>query len=312
MGNGEHSLLYQSQKKIFIALLIVGAIFVGKLAGAFITNSLALFSDSWHLATDIASLIISWWGLKQAAKPATHKHTFGHYRHGILAALINNLSLILISLFILYSAVQRYLNPVAVEPKGMIVFAILGLAANSMILLFLRGNRNNMNVKSAFLHFLGDALADVGVLLGGIIIYFTGWMGIDTLLSAILACLILRSAVKMSLECISIFLEAAPKGINPKEVKDNIVALPGVEDVRDLHVWSLSNEVLSMTAHVSVVETDLVKCEELLHEIQHLLHDRFNINHSTVQFEHIPCSSCYHSKKDHITHCLMCIDSGWR
>lgn len=297
----------QSERKLLISILLVSFILVAKFVGAFLTNSLALFSDSWHLVTDLASLIISWFGLKASLKPATYKHTFGHYRHGILTALINNISLIFISIFILYKAVGRFLHPVAIEPKGMMIFAILGLAVNTFIILNLKDN-HNMNVRSAFLHFMGDALADIGVLTGGIIIYFTGWMGIDTLLSAMLACLILKSALKMTIECINIFLEAAPKNISIEQIKERIQSIEGVLAVNDVHVWSLSVEVLAMTGHICVQDCSLKECEEILHNIQHLLQDDFGIGHSTIQFESSPCSSCFHSKSDHGFSCNMCID----
>lgn len=302
--------LIQSERKVFGSLILVLIIFIGKLIGAFLTNSLALLSDTWHLATDILSLIISWWGLKMASKPADYDHTFGHYRYSILTALINNISLIGISLFIFYKAFKRYLNPSVVEPKGMIIFAILGLLVNILIVINLKNKKDNINVKSAFLHFIGDALADFGVLIGGIIIYFTNWVGIDTLLSAILACLILKSALAMTMECIHIFLEATPKSIDLNQVKNSMLDLKLVKEVKDLHVWSLSNEVIAMTAHVHADCKDIKECEKILYQIQGLLKEEFGIVHSTIQFESSPCSSCFHSQFDEKNKCLMCIDAS--
>ena len=288
--------------------MLVSIIFVGKFIGAFVTHSLALFSDSWHLLTDIASLIISWWGLKISTKRANNKYTFGYYRFGILTALINNVSLIIISLFIFYQAILRYLHPVDIQPDGMIIFAILGLIVNTIIVTNLKDDSDNMNVKSVFLHFIGDALSDTGVLLGGIIIYFTRLSGVDTLLSAILACLILKNAVMMTFECVKILLEAAPENISINDVRKSIKNIENIEEVTDMHIWSLSKEVLAITAHVSVKHQDVITCEETLHKIQHLLKDEFNIDHSTIQFEHFTCSSCFHSKADHQNGCMMCID----
>ncbi|EKQ57663.1 MULTISPECIES: cation diffusion facilitator family transporter [Clostridium] len=281
---------------------------MGKFIGAFISKSLALFSDSWHLLTDIASLILSYWGVKVALKSANHKYNFGYYRFSIFTALINNLSLILISVYIFYKAILRYFNPVNVEPSGMIIFSILGLTVNTIVVLNLRNNSNNMNVKSVFLHFMVDALSDIGVLIGGIIIYFTHLPGVDTLLSAILACLILRNAFKMTIECIKILLEAAPEDISIDELKESIKDLGGIIEITDIHIWSLSKEILSMTAHISIKECNIENCESRLHEIQHLLKDKFNIDHSTIQFEKSTCGSCFHSKPDHKHCCNMCID----
>jgi cobalt-zinc-cadmium efflux system protein len=201
------------------------------------------------------------------------------------------------------------LHPVTVEPTGMIAFASLGLIVNSIIVLTLRGNSENMNIKSVFLHFTGDALADIGVLLGGALICFSGWSGIDTLLSAILSCLILRSAIKMTIVGIKIILEAAPEKIAITDVKQSITDINGVVAVSDIHIWSLSMETLAMTAHVCIPDSDIGKSEVILHDIQHLLKQRFNIGHSTIQFEHNPCSSCFHSKPDHQSKCDMCIDN---
>lgn len=302
------SKMVQNRKRIFYTTILVSIVFVGKLTGAFMTNSLALFSDSWHLITDIFSLIISWLGLYIAGRPANKKYTFGYYRFGILTALINNISLILISLFIFYKAVLRYLNPVEVNPSGMIGFAILGLIVNSIIVLNLRENSNNLNVKSVFLHFMGDALADLGVLLGGIFIYFTHFSGIDTLFSALLGCLILRNSLKFTVECIKILLEATPNDINIEALRKNIEDIEGVQVATDIHVWSLSTEVLAMTVHVSISKNNVRECEQILHEIQHMVKDKFNIDHSTIQIEHNKCSSCFHSKPDHSEQCILCID----
>lgn len=194
----------------------------------------------------------------------------------------------------------------------MIVIAILGLIINTFIVLNLRKNRENMNIRSAFLHFLGDALADVGVLVGGIVIYFTGWNGIDTLLSALLACLILRSACLMTVECIKIFLETTPPHICIENLKKELKQLDEVFEVTDVHVWSLSAEVLAMTAHVCVAEKDIAKNQKLLHKLQHLLYEDFGIIHSTIQLEHTPCGSCFHKDNDHDFSCSLCIDSPFK
>jgi cobalt-zinc-cadmium efflux system protein len=298
----------QSEKKILYTIIGVAIIFIGKLIGAFMTHSLALFSDSWHLLTDIASLVLSFYGLKIALKAANRKYTFGYYRFSILTALINNISLIAISLYILYKAVLRYFNPVDIQPVGMIVFSILGLVVNTIVVFNLRDSSNNINVKSVFLHFLGDALSDIGVLIGGIVIYFTHLSGIDTVLSAVLASLILRNAFKMIVECTNIFLEAAPEEISIDELKKSIKELGGIIEITDIHIWSLSKEMLSMTAHISIKECSIENCEEKLHDIQHLLKEKFNIDHSTIQFEKCTCGSCFHSKPDHNYCCNMCID----
>ncbi len=306
-----NSIMAQNQKKLFYTILLVAIILTAKFIGAFITNSLALFSDSWHLVTDLAALILSLWGVRTAGKSATFKYTFGYYRYSVLTALINNISLIIVSAFILYKAVNRYMNPVDITPEGMVVFSVLGLIVNLLIVRNLGSKSNNANVKSVFLHFAGDALADLGVLFGGIIIIFTGWHGVDTLLSAVLACLILKSAARMTAECTKILLEATPKAISIEKLKQALISIPGITDVKDMHVWSLSMEMLSMTAHICIEETCWENHENLLHNVQHMIKEKFGIDHSTIQLEHLPCSSCYHSKPDHTEACSMCVDCSF-
>lgn len=303
-----HNSIKSNEKRILYSIMLVGFVFIVKLFGGLFSNSLALLSDSLHLITDGIALFISWIGLKSSSKPANNKYTYGHYRHSILTALINNMFLIGISLYIMYKAVMRYFNPVPVESVAMVFFSVLGIIINSIILLNLGKDNNNMNVKSAFLHFIGDAIGDVTVLIGAIIIYFTGISGIDTFLSAILSILILRSAVKMSLECIKIFLEATPGEIEIAKVKESIKSIEKVIGVTDIHIWSLSKEVIAMTAHICIRECCLAESEEIIHEIQHLLKENYNISHSTLQLEHAKCSSCFHSKEDHKGKCNLCID----
>lgn len=301
--------LKQSEHRLLVSIGLVSLIFSIKLTGGLCSNSLALLSDSLHLITDFISLIISWIGLRITSKPANYKYTYGHYRHSIFTALINNMLLIVISIFILYKAYERYLQPVAIESSLMIIFSILGIIVNTVILLTLKSNSDNLNIKSAFLHFIGDITADIFVLIGAIVIYFTGIGVIDIILSVILSIFILRTAIKMAIDCIRIFLEAAPKEISIDTVKNDIKAIDNIIDVKDLHVWSLSQEVVAMTAHISTTEKDSIEREKLIHEIQHLVKDNFNISHTTIQLENTPCSSCFHNKADHMTNCSLCIDA---
>lgn len=293
-------------RKLMLALLLVAFSLCFKLLAAFWTNSLALFSDSLHLVTDLLALFISWLGLKAALKPADHKHTFGYHRYGILSALINNLSLIFISLFIFYQAVERYLHPAKVEPAGMISVAVLGLLVNTVIVFFLHDGTENINIKSSFLHFIGDALADFGVLLGGVIIYFTGWIGVDTMLSALLACLILRGAVTMSRECLEIFLEKTPREIDLEALCAALCSVPEITAVNDIHVWSISKERRTMTAHLAVDNAELEKTEMIIQKVQEILEERFKIHYSTIQLERERCASCRREQQK------LLLSSRWR
>jgi cobalt-zinc-cadmium efflux system protein len=298
-----------NERKLLFSVILVAIILTAKFIGSYSTRSLALRSDSWHLVTDLASLLISWAGLKIATRKADFRFTFGYYRFSILSALINNLSLIGVSFVILFQTVQRYFHPVPVEAGGMVFFAVLGLVVNSIIIFKLRDGRENINVKSVFLHFLGDTLADLGVLIGGLVIKYTGWYKIDTGLSAILACFILRSAMKMAQECVKVLLEAAPANLSIIKIKESLKQIPGVKEITDLHIWSLSLENVVLTAHICVSAAMISAGNEIVHQIQHVLAERFNIIHSTIQIESFPCGSCFHSRADHPRQCILCIDS---
>jgi cobalt-zinc-cadmium efflux system protein len=299
-----------NEKKLLFSIILVAIILTAKLIGSYLTKSLALRSDSWHLATDLASLIISWAGLKIATREANIRFTFGYYRFSILSALINNLSLIGISFVILFQTITRYLHPVRVEPGGMVLFSILGLVINLIIIFKLRDGQKNINVKSVFLHFMGDTLADLGVLIGGLLIKYTGWYRIDTGLSALLACFILRNAMTMTQECVKVLLEAVPGNISILKIKESLKKIPGVKEVTDLHIWSLSLENIVLTAHICVLPTSINVSNEIIHQIQQVLLERFSIVHSTIQVESDPCGSSFHSRPDHLQKCILCIDSS--
>ncbi|QOX65001.1 cation transporter [Anoxybacterium hadale] len=307
-SHSSHETMIQSQKKLVVTIILVSFILTAKFIGAYTTKSLALLSDSWHLATDLISLIISWWGIRSSLKPASTKYSYGYCRYSVFTALINNVSLILISIYILYQAILRYFHPVEIAPRGMILLSVLGLMINLAIIRNLGNHSKNANVKSVFLHFMGDALSDVGVLLGGVIILLTGQHGVDTLLSAALACLILKNALRMCYECTKILLEAVPRDISIEELRDALKEIQEIVDVKDIHVWSLSMETLAMTAHICIHEANMSLYETTLHKVQHMLKEQFGIEHSAIQIENLPCSSCYHSKPDHSLGCNLCVD----
>lgn len=306
--HSSHETMIQSQKKLVVTIVLVSFVLTAKFIGAYTTKSLALLSDSWHLATDLASLMISWWGIRSSLKPASAKYSYGYCRYSVFTALINNISLILISIYILYQAILRYFHPVEIAPRGMILLSVFGLMINLAIIRNLGNHSKNANVKSVFLHFIGDALSDVGVLIGGVIILLTGQHGVDTLLSAALACLILKNALRMCHECIKILLEAVPKDISIEELRNALKEIQEIIDVKDIHVWSLSMETLAMTAHICIHETNMPLYENTLHKVQHTLKEQFGIEHSAIQIENFPCSSCYHSKPEHSLGCNLCVD----
>ncbi|WP_371366493.1 Metal cation efflux system protein CzcD [Sporomusa rhizae] len=289
--------MHSSGKALGWATLLTAAHFAAKLVGGYMTNSLALISDAWHLLTDLLSLIFSWLALRASSRPPTKWATFGFHRVGILAALGNNLTLIGISFYILYEAYRRFLNPEALETTGMVWLSLVGIAASVIIVLLVQdGAKNNLNMRSVWLHFAGEALASVGVLIGGIIIQYTHWYWIDTILSAILGLAILRGSVMMLWESTVILLEGTPKHISIDKIAEAITELPYVKTAEDIHVWCLAEEKVALSAHVRLnQDLSLSQTEPILLEIKHVLNQQFNIGHINIQFELKECSDCHHA-----------------
>lgn len=300
-------MLAHNENRIKWAVGITTLIFLAKLIGGYMTNSLALISDAWHLLTDILALILSWLAIRQSQKGATPKHTFGFHRFGILAALVNNISLIAISIYIFYQAYLRLFNPQPVVVGGMLILACLGLLSNMAIIWCLQGGEKNLNVKSALLHFVGDALASLGVILGAIIIHFTNWYPADTLISALIGAMILKGAWEMLVEIVQILLEGVPPSINLRQLTQRMKEINGIKDVTDIHVWSLSAEQIAMSAHVCIENITIEESYSILREIQNFLQKEYTIGHTTIQFESFPCASCFHGLEDY--QCPLCVDS---
>ena len=274
-----------SMKGINLAFWLTLALFIVEIIGGLITNSLAILSDAWHLLSDILALGISWFALWQATKPANKKLTYGYHRLGIFAAFINNLTLIGISGFIFYKAIQRLYHPQEVESLGMIYLAVLGVAVSALIVFFLRKEEQNINVKSAVLHFVGDVFSYAGVIIGGILLFLTNWLWIDALISMIFASIILRGALKMLLESIRILLEAVPEGFDIDEIKGVIKEVNGVYSVHDVHVWGISSDEIMLTAHLVVENISIEQSHQLLSNVKKEIRNKYKIWHSNFQLE---------------------------
>lgn len=254
-------------------------------------GSLALLSDAGHNLTDALALLLALAGTWLQARPADDVKTFGYHRGGVLAAFVNALALIGLSLWIFYESYERFNHPQAVAENIMIVVAGLGIVLNVAILLGLRRtDRNDLNIKAASIHMLGDALGSVGIIVGAVIIHYTGWLTVDPILSAIIAGLIIWSAIDVTRESLNILLEGAPKGIEPRTVQQAIRSVGGVIDVHDLHVWSLGSQAHALSCHVLIEDMPPSESDGILTAINKQLEDRFHISHTTVQFEHVNCS----------------------
>jgi cobalt-zinc-cadmium efflux system protein len=281
------------RKGLLIALFITFLMMIAEIIGGILSNSLALLSDAGHMFTDTLALTLSFFAMKFADMPATENKTYGFYRLEILAALLNGITLVLISLYIIYEAYQRILDPPPVQGTLMLVVALIGLIANILGALFLiKHHETNLNIRGAFLHIIGDAVSSVGVIIGGLVIYFTGWYIIDPVLSILIALGIIAGSYGLVTESVNILLESAPSHINIETVAAEIATVNGVREAYHIHIWTITSGVYALSAHVIVDDMPVSGSRVLLQDIQHRLAERFKIIHSTIQFE---CERCVES-----------------
>ena len=266
------------------ALAISALYFFAELIAGFLTNSLALLSDAGHMLSDIGAMALSLFAFRMAQRPATHHSTFGFHRVEILAALFNGLTLWLIVGVIFAAAYQRFFNPPVVESYGMMVVAVFGLAVNIAAAVILHGgHRHNLNVRGAFLHVLSDAIGSVGAIVAGLIMLSTGWYLADPLISVFIGALILFSSWSLIKDSLSVLMQAVPKGIRLEEVRETIESVAGVAKVHDLHVWAVTSDIYTLSAH-AVVENG-GDFHQVLNGIEDTLKERFHIEHITIQLE---------------------------
>lgn len=273
------------------AFLLTAVILVVELTGGLLSHSLALLSDAGHVLTDIFALGLAWYATAQAARPADADKTYGYHRIGILAAMANAVTLILIVLFILYEAIGRFQHPEKVTPWLMFVSAAVGIVVNLYIAFGLHAEGGeNLNVRAAMLHVLGDVGASGGVIVGGLVILFAGWYAADPLISLVIAVLIARGAWLVLIETVGILMEATPKGMDVAQLARDVAAIPRITDVHDLHVWSIAGGMNALSAHLQVVDDcPLSACDGLLQRVNTLLADHYKIQHSTIQLEYACC-----------------------
>ncbi|MFA4836688.1 MAG: cation diffusion facilitator family transporter [Dehalococcoidia bacterium] len=292
-----HSFVRANENRLLIALAITGLMAVVELVGGLLSNSLALLGDAAHMFTDTMALGLSLFALNLAKRPASESKTFGYLRAEILAALINGMILILVTVFIFYEAYQRALDPPEVHGSLMLIVAAIGLVANLIgISVLYSGSRQNLNVKGAFLHMWGDAISSVGVIVAGIIILLTGWNIADPILSILIGIIILRGAIRLVWESVNILLEAVPKDLDIGQIIGEIKSIDGLRDVHDIHVWTITSGVYALSAHLLIEDQLLSRTAEISERIDHVLSQKFGIGHSTLQFE---CEECQNNLACH-------------
>ena len=286
-----HSHQTHLQKKFKFAVVVTFCVFLGELIGGIWSGSLALLSDAVHVMSDVFSLVISWLAIYLSTRPATASRTYGYHRAEVFAAFVNGVTLIGISGWIFYEAYQRYMSPTEIKVAGMFIVACFGLVANLLILWQLHGeSHGNLNVRSAVLHVIGDALSSVAVVIGGAIIYWTGWYPIDALLSFLIGGIILIGAVNVTREAVHILLENSPRNADADTVATHLRGLDPVKDIHDLHIWSLCSNYSALSAHVVVAESTILSPDRILEEINAELQTHFGISHTTLQLEQVACS----------------------
>jgi cobalt-zinc-cadmium efflux system protein len=285
-GAHTHNHAHTSNKKaLLLSFILIFTFMIVEFIGGFITNSLALLSDAGHMLSDAFALGLSLAAIIFGAKAATPEKTYGYKRFEILAALSNGLILIFISVFICKEAISRFSNPVQVMGKGMMIISITGLIVNIIVAYILsKGeSKENLNVRSALAHVIGDLLGSIGAIIAAILIMAFGWYIADPIASIIVSVLILYSGWKIIKECVNILMEGKPSNIDNGEIIDGIKSIEGVVDIHDLHIWMITSDFPSLTAHIVVKEnTDrdemLNKCLELIMKIT-------GIKHITLQIE---------------------------
>lgn len=259
------------------------------LISGFRAHSLALLSEAGHNLSDVLALLLSLVAVYLESRPASATKTYGWRRAGVLAALINAASLVIVSFFIFYQAFQRLQKPETVNADIMMWVAGAGVVMNGVIALLLYQSSRDVNIRSAFLHQFGDAISTAVVIVGGWVILATGKNWIDSALSLGIGALILWSAFGIVRETLNILLEGTPRGMKLEQVEAAIREVTGVNDVHDLHVWSIGSEMHALSCHIAIADIPLSMSERILRDVKVRLHDGFHIEHTTIQFEHAAC-----------------------
>ncbi|HVF87536.1 MAG TPA: cation diffusion facilitator family transporter [Pyrinomonadaceae bacterium] len=274
----------RSSRRLSIVLVLTALYMLAEAAGGWWTGSLALLADAGHMLTDVAALALALVAVWFGARPATPNKTFGYYRLEILAAFVNGVALVVVSLIILYEAYERWETPPVVRSDVMIAVAGGGLCVNLLCAWLLHGDHEeDLNVRGAWLHVLGDALGSVGAVVAGVVMSLYGWYAADPLFSAVISLLIVWSSWKLIREATNVLLEGTPAHINLAAVEGVILETDGVEDVHDLHVWTITSGREALSAHV--IHARATSQPDLLKELRTKLHDRFGVDHLTIQME---------------------------
>jgi cobalt-zinc-cadmium efflux system protein len=284
-----HAHAHTKGRVLFISLGLTIAFVAFETVAGLRAGSLALLSDAGHNFTDAFALLLAAIGYYLQSRPADHIKTYGYQRAGVLVAFINAVTLVVLAGVLFYESYQRLLRPQPVAETTMMIVAAVGLAVNLGIALSI-GHGHDLNLRAAWMHMLGDAVSSAGIIVGAVAIRYTGWLAIDPVLSILIGVGIVWSAWGIIKDSLNILLEGLPKGLKLADVLQQVGSIEGVINVHDLHIWSLGSEHHALSCHVLIEDMPPSASESILRCINGLLHERFSIDHTTIQFEHVKCA----------------------
>ncbi|GAA2911229.1 cation diffusion facilitator family transporter [Streptosporangium fragile] len=290
-GHGHGHGANADRRYLTAALVLLVAFMAAEVVIGVIANSIALISDAGHMLTDAAAIALALVAMRVAARPARGAYTFGWKRAEIISAAVNGLTFVGLVAYFLYEGVRRLVEPPEVEGVLVFVTALAGIAVNAgAAWLIARADRSSLNVEGAFQHILNDMYAFIATAVAGAVVWFTGWNRADAIAALVVAALMAKAAFDLLRDSGRILFEAAPTGVNPAEVSTAIATHPGVTGVEDLHVWTVTSGFPALSAHVTVMPGG--DCHRVRRELATLLHERFQIEHTTLQVDHVPGTAC--------------------
>ena len=278
------------EKRLFLTFLVTMLILTAELVGGYLSNSLALLSDAGHMVTDALAIALGLVAARISRKPSDEYATYGYHRVGLLAALINGLSLLVIAVLIFYESYQRLMSPPHIDIPIMLGVAVLGLVGNIIMAIILGTSHEDLNLKSVWLHVLGDTLSSVGVIISGVIIYFTGWPYADPIAGVLIGGVIIWGGVRLVRDTLSIFLNLTPRGFSVEALTQKIADMPDVTSIHDVHLWPIAHNRIAFSAHILVNDRTLSETETTKKNIEHMLKES-GIDHSTLQIECVDCKN---------------------
>ena len=280
----------QTTSRLSLSLFLTLAFVFIEAAAGFFSNSLALLTDAAHNLTDVIALGLSWFAIRLTSQPANARKTYGYHRAGILVALLNSTTLVLISIGIFYEAYKRFMSPPDVQSGVLIVVGLIAVVINVVTAwLVYHGSESDLNLRSAFVHLMGDVLSTVGAVIAGVLIYFTGANWLDAFVSVLIGFLILYNAWGILRDAVDILLESTPRDVDLRKMVREITDVDGVLGVHDLHVWSLTQNLRSMSAHILTADISVSAGAQIQERINELVYHRYNIAHATLQLECVDC-----------------------